>query len=60
MFLAMMGSIVFADAQELVEFKLQRSGAFLTAAGEEYAVVEFQGKTEVLVDGLICSAQQRL
>ena len=45
LFLAVMGSIVFADAQELVEFKLQRSGAFLTAAGEEYAVVEFQGKT---------------
>ena len=41
----MIGSIVLADAQELVEFKLQRSGAFLTAAGEEYAVVEFQGKT---------------
>ena len=45
LFLALMGSIVLADAQELVEFKLQRSGAFLTAAGEEYAVVEFQGKT---------------
>ncbi len=45
MFLVVMGSIVYADAQELVEFKLQRSGVFLTTAGEDYAVVEFQGKS---------------
>ena len=39
------GGIVNANAQELVEFKLQRSGTFLTTAGEDYAVVEFQGKS---------------
>ena len=39
------GGIANANAQELVEFKLQRSGAFLTSAGEDYAVVEFHGKS---------------
>ena len=42
---ALLSCMLTGFAQELVTFRLQKSGDFVTADGADFAVVEFQGKS---------------
>ena len=45
-----------AQAQDLVEFKLQPDGSFLAPNGENYVVLEYDGKTASELYSLVKSS----